>query len=284
MAAISPSVRPYVAAIDPGLASDMERSSVLFRRRRRQRTTMVRLLQVASVVAFLGLWQILAGAGLLNKLFFSRPSDIAAFIGGNFGYLLRNTGVTLRATVTGFVIGSAAGVLTALAMARFRTLDRVLQPWISVLMSLPRIALAPLFLLWFGITETSKVALAVSLVYFMVLVSTLAGTKTLDSDLKSMASVYGANNVQMFGKIIIPGAVPGIFAGLRLGVVTSLLGVIASEMVASSDGLGQIIVLYGQNLESAGVFAVLVFLAVVTSVLNGLLALWESHLMRWQAR
>lgn len=88
----------------------------------------------------------------------------------------------------------------------------------------------------------------------------------------------------MFGKIIIPGAVPGIFAGLRLGVVTSLLGVIASEMVASSDGLGQIIVLYGQNLESAGVFAVLVFLAVVTSVLNGLLALWESHLMRWQAR
>jgi len=280
---ISSSVGPYVAAIDPGLASDMERSSVLFRRRRRQRTTMVRVLQVASVVAFLAVWQLLAGAGLLNKLFFSQPSDIAAFIGGNFGYLLHNTGVTLRATVTGFVIGSAAGVLTALVMARFRTLDRVLQPWISVLMSLPRIALAPLFLLWFGITETSKVALAVSLVYFMVLVSTLAGTKILDSDLKSMAGVYGANNVQMFGKIIIPGAVPGIFAGLRLGVVTSVLGVIASEMVASSDGLGQIIVLYGQNLESAGVFAVLVFLAVVTSVLNGLLALWESHLMRWQS-
>jgi NitT/TauT family transport system permease protein len=283
MVAISSSVGPYVAQIDPALAAGMERSSVLFRRGRRRRTTLVRVLQGASVIAFLVLWEILAAAGVLNQLFFSRPSAIAAFIADHFGYLVHNTAVTLRATLLGFVIGSVAGILTALVMARFRTLDRVLQPWISVLMSLPRIALAPLFLLWFGITETSKVALAVSLVYFMVLVSTLAGTKILDSDLTSMAEVYGANGMQLFAKIIIPGAVPGIFAGLRLGVVTSVLGVIASEMVASSDGLGQIIVLYGQNLQSAGVFAVLVFLAVITSLLNGLLALWEGHLMRWQS-
>ncbi len=283
MVTISASLAPRVAEIDPALAADMERSSVMYRRRRRRRTLLVRLLQVVSVVVFFAAWELLARTGVLKPLFFSRPTLIASFIVDNFGYLVSNTVATMRATVLGFVIGSAAGVLTALVMARFGTLDRILQPWISVLMSLPRIALVPLFLLWFGITETSKVALAVSLVYFMVLVSTLAGTQTIDNDLKSMANAYGTNDVQMFTKIIIPGAIPGIFAGLRLGVVTSILGVIASEMIAASNGLGQIIVLYGQNLNAAGVFAVLVFLAVITSVLNGLLALWEGRLMRWQA-
>lgn len=283
MASIEASPAPYVAQVNPSLAADMERSAIVLRRDQRRRTTLVRFLQVASLLVLLAVWQILAVSGVLNELFFSRPTAIAGFISDNFGYLVQNTVVTLRATFYGFVIGSVAGILTALVMARFRLLDRVLQPWISVLMSLPRIALAPLFLLWFGITETSKVALAVSLVYFMVLVSTLAGTKTLGEDLTSMARVYGANDIQLFAKIVIPGAVPGIFAGLRLGVVTSVLGVVASEMVASSDGLGQIIVLYGQNLQSAGVFAVLVFLAVITSLLNGLLALWEGHLMRWQS-
>lgn len=266
----------------PEILQAMEVSERRFRARRRGSSVLVRVLQVSSFVALLVLWQIAVDAGWGKELFFSKPTAVATFVGDNWDLLVDNTVVTMRATAFGFLIGSGSGIAVALVMARFALLDRVLQPWISVLMSLPRIALAPLFLLWFGITETSKVALAVSLVFFMVLVSTLAGMRTIDPDLKALAKAFHASELQTFTKIILPAAVPGIFAGLRLGVVTAILGVVSSEMVASSSGLGQQIVLYGQNLNSAGVFAVLLFLAVITTGLNALVGALERWLLRWQ--
>jgi NitT/TauT family transport system permease protein len=265
------------------IARAMEVSERKFRSRRRRSSALVRVLQVSSFVILLVLWQLAVDGGLGKELFFSKPTAVAAFIGDNWNLLVENTVVTMRATAAGFLIGSVSGIAVALLMARFTLLDRVLQPWISVLMSLPRIALAPLFLLWFGITETSKVALAVSLVFFMVLVSTSAGMRTLDPDLRALAKAFHAGELQTFTKIVLPAAVPGIFAGLRLGVVTAILGVVSSEMVASSSGLGQQIVLYGQNLNSAGVFAVLLFLAVITTGLNAFVGALERWLLRWQA-
>lgn len=267
----------------PEIQGAMEQSERNFRGRRRRSSLLVRVLQVSSFLVVLLLWQLAVDSGLGKELFFSKPTLVAAFVRDNWGLLVENTVVTMRATTIGFLIGSFAGIAIALLMARFVILDRVLQPWISVLMSLPRIALAPLFLLWFGITETSKVALAVSLVFFMVLVSTLAGMRTLDPDLRALARAFHASELQTFTKIVLPAAVPGIFAGLRLGVVTAILGVVSSEMVASSSGLGQQIVLYGQNLNSSGVFAVLLFLAVITTGLNALVGGLERWLLRWQA-
>ena len=271
-----------VATSPADLDSAIRLSERQFRSRRRRSSLLVRVLQVASAAVFLAVWEALTDAGLLDPLFFSKPSSIGAFIVQHWGTLVADTGVTIRATAIGFFIGSIAGIVAALAISAVPLLDRVLQPWISVLMSIPRIALAPLFLLWFGITETSKVALAVSLVFFMVLVTTTAGTRTIDSDLLSLSDVFHANALQRFRTIVIPGSVPAIMAGLRLGVVTSILGVVSSEIVASSSGLGQKIVLYGQNFNSAGIFAVLVFLAVITTVLNGIVALCELRLLRWQ--
>lgn len=266
----------------PEILEAMEKSERRFRARRRRSGVLVRVLQVSSFVALLLVWQLAVEAGLAKELFFSKPTAVATFVRENWDLLVDNTVVTMRATASGFLIGSGSGIAVALLMARFTMLDQVLQPWISVLMSLPRIALAPLFLLWFGITETSKVALAVSLVFFMVLVSTLAGMRTLDPDLKALAQAFHASELQTFTKIVLPAAVPGIFAGLRLGVVTAILGVVSSEMVASSSGLGQQIVLFGQNLNSAGVFAVLLFLAVITTGLNALVGALERWLLRWQ--
>jgi NitT/TauT family transport system permease protein len=272
-----------VAPVSPDILEAMEQSERRFRGRRRRSGLLVRVLQVSSFLAVLLLWQLAVDSGLGKELFFSKPTLVATFVGDNWDLLVDNTVVTMRATAVGFLIGSLSGIAVALLMARVVMLDRVLQPWISVLMSLPRIALAPLFLLWFGITETSKVALAVSLVFFMVLVSTLAGMRTLDPDLRALAKAFHATELQTFTKIVLPAAVPGIFAGLRLGVVTAILGVVSSEMVASSSGLGQQIVLYGQNLNSAGVFAVLLFLAVITTGLNALVGGLERWLLRWQA-
>lgn len=252
-------------------------------RHRHYSTLLVRVLQIALLLATLLIWQFVVSRGLAPKLFFSTPLEIGRFVIANWQHLVSNSLITLQAIAVGFLIGSAAGIAAALVMSRFEILERVLQPYISVLMSLPRIALAPLFIIWFGITFEAQVALAVSIVFFVVLVSTFAGTKSVDPDLKKMASTFHASNAQLFAKIIIPGSLAGVFAGLRLGVITAILGVIASEMVAASGGLGQDIIFYGQNLQAAGVFSVLLFLAVISVVLNGFVAFWERRLSRWQS-
>jgi len=270
------------ARVDAELHEAIATSAIMTVRNRRGTSILIRVLQVLSLVAVLAIWEWFAAVGILNPLFFSRPSAIGGFFVANFGALMTDAGVTLRATLLGFAIGSVAGVAAAFAITAIPLLDRVLQPWISVLMSIPRVALAPLFLLWFGITEMSKVALAVSIVFFMVLVSTAAGTKTVPPDLVSLGRAFHASPWQRFRTIMLPACVPAIFAGLRLGVVTSILGVVSSEMVASSSGLGQKVVLYGQNFNSAGVFAVLALLAVITTAMNGVVAWTEHALLRWQ--
>lgn len=260
----------------------IEQSQRTARAKRTRKSILVRTLQVLSLVVVLALWEWGARSGALNTLFFSQPTAIGEFMVTNAASLWTDTLATLRATVLGFVIGSLLGVAAAFLIASVPLLDRVLQPWISVLMSIPRVALAPLFLLWFGITEMSKVALAVSIVFFMVLVSTAAGLKTVNPDLHALGDAFHASPWQRFRTILLPSCVPAIFAGLRLGVVTSILGVVSSEMVASSNGLGQQIVLYGQNFQSAGVFAVLALLAAITAVLTGIVLWAEQYLLRWQ--
>ncbi len=272
----------HTARVDTELNHAIATSAIVTVRNRRGMSVLIRVLQVLSLVAVLAIWEWFAAVGILNPLFFSRPSAIGGFFVANFGALMTDAGVTLRATLLGFAIGSAAGVAAAFAITAVPLLDRVLQPWISVLMSIPRVALAPLFLLWFGITEMSKIALAVSIVFFMVLVSTAAGTKTVPPDLVALGRAFHASPWQRFRTIMLPACVPAIFAGLRLGVVTSILGVVSSEMVASSSGLGQKVVLYGQNFNSAGVFAVLALLAVITTAMNGVVAWTEHALLRWQ--
>lgn len=262
--------------------SAIENSQAEARGRRRNRATLVRVLQVLSVIVVLGLWEWAARSSVINTLFFSQPTAIGEFTIKNAAGLWKDTLATLNATLVGFALGSLSGVATAFIITSIPLLDRVLQPWISVLMSIPRVALAPLFLLWFGITETSKIALAVSIVFFMVLVSTAAGLKTVAPDLLSLGQAFHATPWQRFRTILLPSCIPSIYAGLRLGVVTSILGVVSSEMVASSSGLGQRIVLYGQNFQSAGVFAVLVLLAAITAILSGAVAWSEQHLLKWQ--
>lgn len=279
----SPAPAPLADGRDADFTDRISQSQRSYRARRRRRSIFVLVAQIGSFAAALAGWELATRTGLLDELFFSKPSEVGALLKAEWPLLWESTVVTIRATTIGFVIGSAGAIVTALLLARFPTLDRIVQPWISVLMSLPRIALAPLFLLWFGITETSKVALAVSVVYFMVLVPVLGGMKIVDPDLVTMSRTFHASEFQRFRTIVIPSALPGIFAGLRLGVVSAVLGVVASEMIASSSGLGLLISNYGQSLKADGVFAVLFLLAVITTCLYLAIAALERWLLRWQA-
>lgn len=152
----------------------------------------------------------------------------------------------------------------------------------TIFNALPRVALAPMFVLWFGIGMTSKVLLAFSLVFFIVVINTEAGVRSVDSDLSMMARVMGASERQRFMKVLMPGSIPSIFAGLRIGAIYSLLGVVVGEMIASKQGLGQQIMEYSYAFQPAGVFGVLFYLALIALSLNGLMSVIERRLMRWK--
>lgn len=267
-------------------ASVAARVAARHRSRERRRTAIIWIARIVLLVVCLGIWEALVRFGMAKALFFSQPSAIATFLQQAIpsGELTNHTIVTIEETLWGFVIGSALGILSGLIFARFGTLDAIFDPFLNVLNALPRVALAPLFILWFGIDQTSKVALAVSLVYFILMINTRAGVKTVPEEYVIIARSLGAGERELFTKVILPGAVPAVFAGLRLAAVYSLLGVVVGEMIAARAGLGQQLTYYAGTFNTAGVFGVLLILAVIAGILNAGMAFFERRLLGWQRR
>jgi NitT/TauT family transport system permease protein len=260
----------------------MQRSHRTRKVRELRTTILVMLLRVAAVVAVVALWEGLSRAGVANALFFSRPSLVLDMFFQNWRDFAEQTLYTLEAVLVGFTLSSLAGILLGMLLARFHTLARVTQPFVVFVNSLPRIALVSLFILWFGITFQAKVATSFMLVFFIVLLNTQVGLATVDRELLLVTRLLGGSGRQIYLKVALPAALPAIFGGLRLGVSYSILGVVGSEMIASRNGLGQLIALYAENLQAAGVFAALILLGALAAVVSGLLALAEKRLSRWR--
>jgi NitT/TauT family transport system permease protein len=233
------------------------------------------------VVVIAATWEYATASGRIERIFFSQPTAIYEFLYTQYQSVWFNAVATFEAAFVGFVIASASGILTGLALGRFSVINRLVDPWVTMLNSLPRIALVPLFILWFGISFQGKVAVVFSLVYFLLIITTRAAVTSVDPDLVLVSRLLCAKPYQLYLKVVLPAAVPGIFAGLRLGVSYSLLAVISSEMIASRAGLGNIIVQYGETLRPAGVFGTLLVLALLAAVIAGLLRVVERRFLRW---
>ncbi len=251
---------------------------------RRRHLMLIWAVRLVLTVSFLCAWEAAVNAKLVNPFFFSKPSVIWAFIVTFFasGEIWIHLSATMQATAYGFVLGAALAVPFGLLLARFPLLDEILAPFLAGLNALPRVALAPIFILWFGIGLSSKVVLVFSLVFFIVLINTEAGVKSADEELLRMSKVMGATPRQRFLKVVLPGAVPSIFAGLRVGIIYALLGTVVGEMVAAPAGLGQQVSFYSGTYRTGGVLAVLLILAVIGVALNSITLLVERRLLRWQ--
>jgi NitT/TauT family transport system permease protein len=251
---------------------------------RRRHFALVWTVRLTLTIVLLWGWEALVDAKLVNAFFFSKPSAIGAFIVHFFasGEIWIHLSATMQATFYGFVLGAALAVPFGLLLARFPMLDEILAPFLAGLNALPRVALAPIFILWFGIGLSSKVFLVFSLVFFIVLINTEAGVKSADEELLRMSKVMGATPRQRFLKVVLPGAVPSIFAGLRVGIIYALLGTVVGEMVAAPAGLGQQVSFYSGTYRTGGVLAVLLILAVIGVALNSITLLVERWLLRWQ--
>lgn len=241
-------------------------------------------IQLALLVLWLWLWETSSNMGWVNPSFSGSPSGVweqlVELIAS--GTLWAQLVATFSATFIAFVIGTVTGTLAGLILGLSPTMDKIASPFLVPLNSIPRIALAPLFIVWFGLTMQAKVWLAVSIVFFVLLFNARAAVKTVDPDLMMLGKTLGYGKARTLRKIVAPSAVPGIFAGVRLSITYSLLGVIASEMIAASDGLGQNIVYFSSTFQIDGVFAILLVLALTATAVNFLVELFERWLLRWQ--
>jgi len=233
---------------------------------------------------FLG-WEYVARNKIVDPLFIGVPSQIAKFLWNGLFVdysIIRDLVWTLGSTFLAFAIGSVAGIATALIFITWPLFERFSEPFFSALNALPRIALAPLFLLWFGLGIWSKVALGASLTYFIVLSSAVAGIRSTSADHLTLSRTMGASKRQIFMRVTLPSAVPTIFSGLRLGLIYALLGVIGGEIIAAEHGLGQLLSFLAGSFQISGMFGVLLILAILGTVLIEVMNIVEKRLLRWQ--
>ncbi len=241
--------------------------------------------QIAFLLVVGMIWQLCSQLGYIDPILIGDPIGILKFFfDGIFvsGQLLPHLAWTLWATLVAFMLGSVSGIAVGLLFVAYPKLEQFSQPLFAGLNALPRVALAPLFLLWFGLGIASKIALGASFTFFIVLSSTVAGARSVDADHLTLSRMLGANATQIFTRITLPGAIPTIFSGLRLGLIYALLGVVAGEILAARAGLGQALSLFAGSFQTDGVFAVLLLLALVGSAIIWLMNILKSRLLRWK--
>jgi NitT/TauT family transport system permease protein len=247
-------------------------------------TLIVRGLQILVGLALLGLWQLAASNRWPDPVLAKTPLQTWRYLvdSASSGELWSNTRATLTAVLIAWVLAGAAGVVAGVALALLPRVERVLTPYLDAANAMPRIALAPLFIVALGINTSAKVAMASTLVFFIVLSGARAGVRSTDAEWLRLSTVLGAKKHQVFRKILLPVATPAIFAALRLGLIYSLLGVVGSELISARDGLGQLIAYDSSMFRMEGVYGILILLAVLAVLLNQALGLLERRLLRWQ--
>lgn len=196
--------------------------------------------------------------------------------------LLYQLMITLESAGLGFVIGTVLGVLVGGAAAQFRIFERIVWPYIFGLQSMPKVAIVPLLMIWFGFGLTPRVLLVALLVFFPVVVNTLAGMNLTDRGLVSLFAANRATQLDFFLKLRLKSALPLVYAGLEIGVVQALLGAVVSEFVAAQSGIGSTILQFQSVSNTAGAFACLVILAIVGVILYAVIRVIRGRVVFWQ--
>ncbi len=241
------------------------------------------LASTLSVAGGLLLWELVSRFVIANALFLAAPSQIAVAIVNlaRTGQLWHHIGVSSAEFAVGYVIACVLGIALGLAMASSATFKQAVQPWVSGLYATPTIALAPLFILWFGIGIWSKVIVVITLVLFPVTINTEAGLRTTSERLIEMLRSFGASKQQIFFKVSLPSAVPFILAGLKLGIGRGLIGVVVAELFGSRAGLGNLISQSADAFNMPELFAGVVILAFAGIVMTAGFGKLEQHLVPW---
>lgn len=269
------------AAVREGLAGTVDRAphkSVVSRAQWRLQGA--RLLLLAALLLA---WHLMS-VYLVDPFWISSPTAVLdrlsgwIFSGTLYGALV----ATVYATIVGFVLGGIAGAALGFVLGRSERLARLLDPFIAAIYALPKVALAPLFILWFGLGITSKIMLSAVLVLFLVFYNTFAGVRSVDRDLVNTLRLFGGSRIQVLSLVVIPSASRWVFAGFRIAAPYALAGAVVGEMIASNQGLGYLLRAASGNFDTAGTFASLLVIMLIASLINVTISAAERRATRWE--
>jgi len=240
---------------------------------------------LVTLVLILGVWQYATGPGGMPSYLLPGPLPVAravwnGVVGGEFWpHIL----FTLTSTLTGFAIGSVLAIIVGTMVAESRLFERFVYPYIVAVQAMPKVALAPLILVWFGFGLASKVVLVALICFFPLLVNTITGIRGADRELIEMARSFSRSRLFVFLHVKLPAAAPGIMAGLQIGIVLALIGAIVGEFVASDRGVGYLIGSATVNMNVTVMFAGVLILAVIGTVGSAIIRALHRRIVFWEA-
>ncbi|BCJ35183.1 ABC transporter permease [Actinocatenispora thailandica] len=255
--------------------------------RRRRRRGAVWAVRLAAVVVWLVGWQLTA-TYWIDPFYYSKPTAILDRLvgwfsrGTAFGSIWTQIAVTLEEAVLGFAIGALAGVVLGIVLGRARFLADVAAPFIKAANAVPRIVLASLFIIWFGLGMSSKVATAMVLVFFAVFFNAFQGAREVDRNLVDNARILGASRIAVLRSIVVPSATSWIFASLHSAFGFALIGAVVGEFTGADKGLGLLINNAQGTFDSAGIYAGMIVVTVLALVAEWLISTAEKRLLRWR--
>jgi NitT/TauT family transport system permease protein len=254
-------------------------------RRKVGRSTVV-LLQIVTFVLIVAAWEVLSRTGVADPFFFSQPSEIAVRVGEWLasGFIWEHLATTLAEALLAFVIGTIFGVAFGLAFARVDLLAAIFDPYIRIFNALPRVILAPIFLLWFGLGIASKVALGVSLVFFVVFFNTFQGIREVDPVVLNNARMLQASDRQLLRHVYLPSALAWIFSSLHTSIGFALVGAVVGEYMGAAAGIGYVVAQAQGVFDTTGVLAGLILTSAVVLMIDLGINRLEAHLLRWRPR
>lgn len=242
-------------------------------------------LQLVSVVGGLALWQLVASSGLVRPIFLPKLSDVLADL-----WMLISTGKLNQHLIAsgiefgvGMALALAVGIVVGIAMGASARIDKLLIWWVSSLDATPRIAFAPLLIVWFGIGLESKMVLVFISGLFPILLSTASGVRTTSRELLEMAQSFSVPRWMQFRSIVLPGAVPFIITGVRLGITRGLIGIVVGEYLAATEGIGWMLSNATDTFNMVRVFALIIVLAFVGVTLTTMARWLERRFDSWRA-
>ncbi|MFC4941945.1 ABC transporter permease [Pseudonocardia sp. GCM10023141] len=237
-----------------------------------------------ALLAFIAAWYLVVKSGLVAA-YLVPPPDIVAwnlFDMIRTSVLIDHVGTTLSEAFIGYVLGSVVGIAAGLLLAAFPRVGRVLEPFVTMFNAVPRYALAPLFVIWFGFGQPSKIALVFAIVVFVVLVNTWQGGRQLDADIVTISRLLGASRWEIIVHVMVPSVVPWAVAGMRLSIAYALGGAVVGELFAGQKGVGYLIAAASGTLNLGVVFAGIVVIMIVAWLADVASTWTENRILRWR--
>jgi NitT/TauT family transport system permease protein len=238
---------------------------------------------VGLLLACLAAWWAVTAAGLIEAYLVPSPGTTLSVMAEKSSYIAQHGWVTTYETLLGFIIATIIGIAAAVVMVYSTTVERTLYPILLFAQVIPKIAIAPLFVVWLGFGIAPKIVVAVLIAFFPVVISMVTGLKAVDPEMIELSATMGAGPLQTFTKIRFPASLPYLFSGLKVAVTLAVTGAVVGEFVGANEGLGYVILQANGNLDTPMLFAGLLVMSLIGVVLFVLVELAEHLLLPWHA-